>query len=367
VVGKVQAPKVLIGFSGGIASAVTAVLLKNQGYTVAAMQLIMQHGSEERFSCFSSSKSDKAKKLAEKIGILYYEQDASELFDEKVADYSLHELLQQRYPATCTQCYSEIVLHILEKQADQLGYPFIATGHYVRAVPDTGGIARLYKALDRKNDQSYHLFNLKQSLLKRFITPLGGVMSSMVQKIAEELKLEEIQTKPKSFCFLGTNSLNNFIEQRSPVILRPHGIIRTDEGHVVGEHQGLAEYRIGQHEGVHLTVDNKEPMFVIGFEPLHHALVVGPESKLFTKKAVAVEASWIKPINKLKGFVCKAKVSVEHEEAPCSVTLFQNSTIHVEFQELQRAITPGQPVVFYDEDEVIGGALISDTSIASND
>jgi tRNA-uridine 2-sulfurtransferase len=363
--------KVLVAMSGGVDSSVTAALLKSQGHEVVGVHLqLWDHSGAnlDRFSgrCCSLIDSNDARRVCDKIGIPYFVINAQDMFKDKVVDYFVHEYLQSRTPNPCIACNNWIKFNFLFDKADELGCDSVATGHYAQVMRDVNtGLARLCKATDHQKDQSYFLFGLTQKALARTEMPLGALPKQMVRKLADEFGLG-VAGKPDSqeICFVGDESYKDFIESRAPANLRPKGTIRTIDGRTVGEHKGLYAYTIGQRKGLQLGMKDMEQFCVVGFEPATQTLIVGPENHLFSRTLLARDACWISPVNGLHPFKCKARIRSRHEEAACLVTLFENDVVQVEFDEAQRAITPGQAVVFYDGDDVLGGAFIESVARA---
>lgn len=351
--------------SGGVDSSVTAALLKSQGCEIIGVHLQLWDQGQakvERFGgrCCSLVDANDARRVCDKLDVPYYVINAQDLFEDQVVDYFVHEYLQQRTPNPCVQCNNQIKFNFLFKKAEELGCDRVATGHYAQVAQDVStNTARLLKATDKQKDQSYFLFGLTQKALLRSVMPLGGLSKMMVRKLAEEFGLT-VANKPDSqeICFIGEEGYKDFIEKRAPVHLRPRGVIRMTDGVSVGEHHGLHRYTIGQKKGLNILGKDAEHLCVVGFDPTTNALIVGRESHLFQKELIANHTNWIRPVNGIKGFRCEARIRSRHEEAPCQVTLFENNFIHVEFDEAQRAITPGQAIVFYEGDEVLGGAFI---------
>ena len=351
--------------SGGVDSSVAAVLLKSQGYQVIGVHMqLWDHGeaNAERFGgrCCSLVDAQDARRVCDKWDIPFYVMNAEEVFKDKVVDYFVHEYLQSRTPNPCVQCNNQIKFNYLFQKADELDCKWVATGHYAQVRQDpTKDLAYLEKAVDPQKDQSYFLFGLTQKALTRTLMPLGGLTKMSVRKLAEEFELAVAQkADSQEICFIAEEGYKAFIEKRVAPSLRPAGVIRTIDGVIVGEHEGLHRYTIGQKKGLNLRGGYVDQFFVVGYDVKSQVLIVGDEKHLFHRELFAADANWIHPVDQLHGIRCKARIRSRHEEALCQITSFDNGRVHIEFDEPQRAMTPGQAVVFYKDREVLGGGFI---------
>lgn len=359
--------KVVVAMSGGVDSSVAAGWLKEQGYQVIGISLQLHDMAEEadnKFgTCCSLSDISDARRVAEKLQIPFYVANMETEFDSAVIDDFVNEYLSGRTPNPCVKCNEKVKFSKLMDWAMDLGADFLATGHYAntRFNPETKQY-ELLKGADPQKDQSYFLFTMKQEDLAKCIFPIGGFEKKEVREIAKKLNLA-VADKPDSqeICFVQSRSYKEFIEGRvAPTLLNP-GPLLDVEGNTLGEHQGIHNFTIGQRKGIPLQ--SMEALYVLGIDRNRNAVIVGPEKYLFRKKCTVSHINWV--VNPELQFprTLKAKIRYRSKESPVTIFPIPDGRADVHFEEPQRAITPGQAIVFYDEDRVIGGGWIEDIPI----
>lgn len=356
--------RVVVAMSGGVDSAVSAGWLKQQGYEVIGISLQLHDLAsdiENKFgTCCSLSDISDARRVAEKLRIPFYVADMEDEFDASVIDDFIHEYLNGRTPNPCVRCNEKVKFRKLMDWALDLGAGTLATGHYanIRYNPDTKE-HELLKGSDPDKDQSYFLFPIKQEDLGRTLFPVGSFEKKQVRELARKLDLPNAD-KPDSqeICFAQARNYKEFIEKRVPAEFIKNGAIVDTQGKILGEHSGLHQFTIGQRKGI--GIHSKEPLFVISISPDTNEVVVGPEDALFKKKCIAKNLNWINPpgLHQPRNF--RAKIRYRAKETPVQIFPLLDKRVEVTFEQSQRAITPGQAIVLYDEDRVVGGGWIEE-------
>lgn len=371
----VHAKRVLVALSGGIHSAVSAALLKSEGYEVFGLHLELinpswfdrPEGSAGPRCASSDPKTyEKLQRFCAKLQIPLQKLDARELYEDKVIDHLVHEFMQNRMPHPCLPCNWEVKFASLCAKADQGGYEFVGTGHSARIVHDKScDRHRVHRATDSARDQSHLLFGLPQKWLGRLLLPVGGLSGGMITQLARQFDYpveagSDVSHSGESICYISDGSYKSIIEKRVPVQLRPKGIIRTTESRVAGQHEGLHRHSIGETADSGF-MEKKEDLFVLAFEAKSQTLIVGSEKELLRRELLLSGVRWVQPIDGLRGRPCRARFrpyGQSETEASCRVTPFETDTALLRFDEPQRAVPPGQPVTFYDTDELLGGGYV---------
>ncbi len=348
--------------SGGVDSSVAPALLKEEGYDVigVTMQLWPKEdcGAARDRSCCSLEGIRDARYVAQKLGIPFYVVDFHKEFKIDVIDYFIRQYLKGLTPNPCVLCNEKIKFGVLIDKAKKLGAELVATGHYAVSYYDGDKNRYILKeGADKSKDQSYVLFSLSQEQLKRVKFPLGGFTKDKVRKIAKELNLEFVYAKKDSqeICFVEDDYARYITKKAKQKI--SHGAIVDKNGKILGQHKGTPFYTIGQRHG--LGIAYKEPLYVIGIDVSKNEIIVGPKKDVFKKELVAEKLNWIlfeDPPK--KSFKAKAKIRYKHKKADAAISIIDENEAKVVFDEPQEAPTPGQAVVFYDGEIVMGGGWI---------
>ena len=352
-------PKVVVAMSGGVDSSVAAALLKQQGYEVIGMMMRLwsEPGKEDSNRCCTPDSMAMARRVAARLDIPFYVLDAKEVFRETVVQYFLDGYAAGQTPNPCLLCNRQIRWTFLLEHALAMGADFMATGHYVRRKTVDDGPFQLLRAVDRSKDQSYVLHVLNQEKLAKALFPVGEYPKTEIREMAEDLNLP-VYKRPDSqdLCFLAGEDYRNFIQRNAPEILVPGEIVRRT-GQVLGQHNGLANYTIGQRKG--LGVRSPVPLYVLGKDANTNTLVVGEADELGRDELAAKDVNWISGEAPKKPFRAEVKIRYTARETGALVTpIDDGKQVRVRFDAPQRDVTPGQAAVFYDGDVLVGGGII---------
>ncbi len=343
--------RIAVAMSGGVDSSVTAALLKNQGHEVIGitMRLFEPH------TCGAGSAVYDATRVAQQLGIEHHVADFEGPFKEQVIDDFIQQYRQGQTPNPCVCCNRHIKFGLLLDRARELGAELLATGHYVRKTVDPDGTCHLRVAANRVKDQSYFLYTLTQQQLVQVLFPLGEIASKdEVRRLAEQLGLAVAQKgDSQEVCFIPGDDYVAFLENQE--IATQSGEIVHVNGTVLGRHQGSHRYTIGQRKG--LGIAWREPLYVTAIDAVQNRIVVGEQQHILTAGLLAEAVSWIiEPQTPVFETTCK--IRYRHQPVPCRVELLTEDRCRVLFQEPQKSVTPGQFVVFYQDDQVLGGGRI---------
>jgi tRNA-specific 2-thiouridylase len=353
---------VMLGMSGGVDSSAAAAVLLEKGYDVVGVTLqIWPDQAEERQKveggCCSLSAVDDARRVADKLGIPYYVLNFKDIFQQKVIDYFNHEYLEGRTPNPCIACNRFVKFEAMLQKAISMGLDYVATGHYARVSFDEAtGRYLLKKSATAAKDQTYALYTMTQEQLSRTLFPIGDYTKDRVRELAREIGLS-VASKPDSqeICFVEDNDYGRYISENTDADIKP-GFFVDRDGKKLGMHKGIIHYTVGQRKG--LGISFGKPMFVVAVRPEDNTVVLGDETEVFSKGLTASDVNFIS-INELKEDLrVKAKIRYSAKEAEAVIRPLGNGRIEVLFDEPQRAVTPGQSVVFYDGDVVVGGGVI---------
>lgn len=354
--------KVVIGMSGGVDSSVGAYLLKEQGYDVVGvtMQIWQDEDNvvqEEHGGCCGLSAVEDARRVAWELQIPYYVMNFKREFKDHVIDYFVDEYIRGRTPNPCIACNRYVKWESLLKRSLDIGAEYIATGHYARIEQLPGGRYTLRKSVTAAKDQTYALYNLTQYQLSHTLMPVGAYTKEEIRAIADRIHLG-VAGKPDSqeICFIPDHDYAKFIKENAGTSL-PEGNFVDLDGNVLGRHQGITHYTIGQRKGLNLSM--KRPVFVVEIRPETNEVVIGDTQDVFSDTLRCDHINWM-AIDGLHGeqMQVSAKIRYSHKGAPCIIREVEDGLVECKFEEPQRAITPGQAVVFYDGDYVVGGGII---------
>lgn len=366
--------KIVVAMSGGVDSSVAAALLQMQGYDIVGMSVQTFDNSKtekERFdSCCSISDMDDARRVCEKLGVPHFVINAVDSFEEKIIDRFVSEYVAGRTPNPCVLCNNHIKFDYLLEKAAEIGATHVATGHYAKVRYDEA--AKRYaiaQAVDEHKDQSYYLFGLTQEQLSKTLMPLGDLRKIQVRKMAEEFGLLRVSQKPDSheICFVGQEGYAKFIENRMNAKILGKAEFVLPEGERISARRGVHEYTVGQRKGIpgeaqaeiHKHGYNPADIYVTGIDSDKREIYLGTESDLQRSKFLADDFNWMTGRDFLEDQKVNVRVRSLQAPVPGTARLLGNNQVIVSLLKTERAITPGQAAVLYnDQNEVLGGGWI---------
>jgi tRNA-uridine 2-sulfurtransferase len=364
---KMKRKQVLVAMSGGVDSSVAAALLHKKGYDVIGVTMNLFSlprelcRSDELRSCCGWKATEDAHDVAVRLGISHLVVDFRPEFEKSVIADFCKEYSRGRTPNPCIRCNEQIKFGLLLERAKRLGADYVATGHHARVVFSRSGKRFLLKkGRDRAKDQSYFLYSLTQEQLSRVLMPIGNLTKREVRELAQKWNLP-VAAKPESqeICFVPSGRYPEFLKERIPRAFLP-GPIKDTSGRALGQHKGIIHFTVGQRRG--MGIAGAQPLYVISIDKKKNTILVGTSGDLHRKTLLASRISLISGQKHKRVLQVRAKIRYKHKEAKARVTFLSSRQASVEFETPQRAVTPGQSVVFYERDVVLGGGIIERAS-----
>ncbi len=343
--------KVMVGMSGGVDSSACAAILLEQGYEVYGATMRLSVGDD-----FDASAEEDAKKVCNQLGIEHYVFDMRKKFKEKVVDYFVNEYISARTPNPCIACNKHLKFGLMLDKALEMGMDYIATGHYAK-IEQKDGEYKLRMSDAQNKDQSYVLYNLNQFILSHTLMPLGDYTKDEIREKCEKLGLSVAhKSESMEICFVKDDDYVRFIKEYSGYEAEK-GKIYDTMGNVLGEHNGLINYTIGQRKGIGAY---GRPMFVMRIDGENNALILGEKGMEFSKSIKATDVNYLS--DKIPPGEFSAQVKIRYQAKPAEALIIpeENNGATILLNEPQRAVTPGQSVVFYDGEYVLGGGVVLD-------
>ncbi|MFT4551706.1 MAG: tRNA-specific 2-thiouridylase [Chlamydiales bacterium] len=355
---------VVVGMSGGVDSSVAALLLKEQGYRVIGVFMKNWEEDDEDGSCQAVSDYDDVVQVCSHIGIPHYSVNFSKEYWDQVFSQCLKEYAAGHTPNPDILCNREIKFKVFLEKVLELNADYLATGHYCRNLL-IDGEHKLAKGIDPNKDQSYFLYTMKKEILEKVLFPLGGLCKDEIRRIALENGLVTAAKKDSmGICFIGKRNFKDFLNRYIP---SNPGNFETPDGKIVGRHDGFPYYTIGQRKGLGIGGPG-EAWFVAGKDVKRNVviLVQGEGDPILHNTAlVATDITWVGSPPARLPHKCMAKIRYRQSDSPCTITRIEGDKVYVEFDSPQKAITPRQSIVFYDDDICLGGAMIQKALVES--
>lgn len=355
--------RVVVAMSGGVDSSLAAAILKEEGYEVIGITMKIWPSEEtpvdNENGCCSLSAVNDARRVAYKLDIPFYVINFEDLFKRTVIQNFKNEYAQARTPNPCVICNKVIKFNAFLNKAKELGAYYMATGHYARITQNEAGRYLLKKSAAPDKDQTYMLYNLTQEQLKHTLFPLAEYTKQQTRRLAKDYDLK-VHDKPESqeICFIPDDNYRRFLQDNYPEIIESGPILDVD-GNKLGEHQGLPFYTIGQRKG--LGLENNKKLYVVDMDPERNALIVGDNKDVFDTELIAEKINWISIKKLTEPKKVQAKIRYNSPAVEATIYPRDNNQVRVVFTKPERAITPGQSVVFYNDDIVVGGGVIKQT------
>lgn len=352
-------PTVVVAMSGGVDSSVAAALLVEQGYNVIGIMMRLWAevgcGVGSTNKCCTPEAVEDARMVADVLGIPFYLLNVERPFKQHVVDYFIEGYVRGITPNPCLECNRHIRLGVLYRHARALGADYLATGHYARVRRLPNGTYQLLRAVDRHKDQSYVLHMVTQEHLAHLLFPVGEYTKAEVREMARERGLPTAsRNESQDLCFVHDGDYRRFLRQWANGAIRPGPIMRRD-GTVLGEHQGLPFYTIGQRKG--LGIAYKEPLYVLELDAENNAVIVGTRDELGITEAWVERVHWIAGVPPAGALRVAVKIRYRAQEVPATLIPQDGDRVLIQFDRPMRDVTPGQGAVFYDGDVCLGGGI----------